>query len=130
MVARGLISGDLSDSERTQGPPYAYPEQIQQFGPDEVALPLSWDQLNARQQAFQATKMAIHAAMIDRMDREIGRILAQLRAMQAFDNTLILFLSDNGASAEMMVRDDGHDPHAARFCRDALVSGARLGDSQ
>ncbi len=113
MVARGLISGDLSDSERTQGPPYAYPEQIQQFGPDEVALPLSWDQLNARQQAFQATKMAIHAAMIDRMDREIGRILAQLRAMQAFDNTLILFLSDNGASAEMMVRDDGHDPHAA-----------------
>ena len=29
-----------------------------------------------------------------------------------FDNTLILFLSDNGASAEMMVRDDGHDPKA------------------
>jgi len=56
--------------------------------------------------------MAIHAAMVDRMDREIGRILDQLRAMNAFDNTLILFLSDNGASAEIMVRGDGHDPNA------------------
>jgi len=33
--------------------------------------------------------------------------------MDAFDNTLIFFLSDNGASAEIMVRDDGHDPLAA-----------------
>jgi arylsulfatase A-like enzyme len=37
--------------------------------------------------------MAIHAAMIDRMDREIGRVLDQLRSMNAFDDTLILFLS-------------------------------------
>jgi arylsulfatase len=57
--------------------------------------------------------MAIHAAMIDRMDREIGRILARLRGMGALDNTLLLFLSDNGASAEIMVRDDGHDLEAA-----------------
>ena len=57
--------------------------------------------------------MAIHAAMVDRMDREIGRVLDQLRAMKALDNTLIFFLSDNGASAEIMVRDDGHDPAAA-----------------
>ena len=57
--------------------------------------------------------MAIHAAMVDRMDREIGRVLDQLRAMKALDDTLILFLSDNGASAEIMVRGDGHDPAAA-----------------
>ena len=56
--------------------------------------------------------MAIHAAMIDRLDREIGRVLDQIRAMDALENTLILFLSDNGASAEIMVRDDGHDPTA------------------
>src|SRR5690606_14429569 len=48
-----------------------------------------------------------------RMDREIGRVLEQLREMGAFENTLVLFLSDNGASAEIMVRDDGHDPQAA-----------------
>jgi arylsulfatase A-like enzyme len=46
------------------------------------------------------------------MDREIGRVVEQIRAMNALDNTLILFLSDNGASAEIMVRDDGHDPAA------------------
>ena len=50
--------------------------------------------------------------MVDRMDREIGRLVAQLREMQAFENTLIFFCSDNGASAEMMVRGNGHDPAA------------------
>jgi arylsulfatase A-like enzyme len=50
--------------------------------------------------------------MIDRMDREIGRLLEQLKAMKAYEDTLIFFLSDNGASAEIMVRDDGHDPAA------------------
>jgi arylsulfatase len=56
--------------------------------------------------------MAVHAAMVDRMDREIGRVIAQLRATGAMENTLVFFLSDNGASAEIMVRGDGHDPHA------------------
>ena len=56
--------------------------------------------------------MAIHAAMVDRVDQEIGRVLEQLRSMNAFEDTLILFLSDNGASAEIMVRADGHDPIA------------------
>ena len=50
--------------------------------------------------------------MVDRMDREIGRVIDQLKKMGALDNTLIAFLSDNGASAEIMVRDDGHDPLA------------------
>ena len=57
--------------------------------------------------------MAIHAAMIDCMDRAIGRVLGQLKAMKAYDNTLVLFLSDNGCSAEIMVRNDGHDPKAS-----------------
>lgn len=112
MVAQRMVSGVISKTERLLGPPYAFPEQVRLFGPNEVALPVPWNDLNQAQQAFQATKMAIHAAMVDRMDREIGRILDQLRSMNAFDNTLILFLSDNGASAEMMVRGDGHDPHA------------------
>ena len=46
------------------------------------------------------------------MDREIGRVLAQLRAMGRWTTRSIFFLSDNGASAEIMVRGDGHDPHA------------------
>jgi arylsulfatase len=109
----GLVSGRLSDPERDVGPPYHFPEALKTLGPGEVNRPLPWDTLTEQQRDFQATKMALHAALIDRMDREIGRVLDQVRAMGALDNTLILFLSDNGASAEIMVRDDGHDPKAA-----------------
>ncbi|MFQ5732382.1 MAG: arylsulfatase [Planctomycetaceae bacterium] len=108
----GIAHGMLSKVERDLGPPYHFPKALKQLGPGEVNRPLPWSELTTEQQKFQATKMSIHAAMIDRMDREIGRILDQLRAMKAFDNTLILFLSDNGASAEIMVRNDGHDPKA------------------
>jgi len=108
----GLLTTSLSEPETEIGPPYHFPEALQILGAGEVNRPLPWQMLTDRQREFQAIKMAIHAAMIDRMDQEIGRVLAQLRAMQAFHNTLILFLSDNGASAEIMVRSDGHDPTA------------------
>jgi arylsulfatase len=99
----------MSATERELGPPYPFPEDIAKLGPNEVNRPVPWDSLTADQRKFQATKMAIHAAMVDRMDQEIGRVVEQLRKMGALDNTIIMFLSDNGASAEMMVRGDGHD---------------------
>lgn len=108
----GLVQGELSAVECQVGPPYDFPDVLKKYGNGEVNRPVPWSELTPEQCEFQATKMAIHAAMVDRMDQEIGRVLEQLRAMNAWDNTLILFLSDNGASAEMMVRDDGHDPAA------------------
>jgi arylsulfatase len=72
-----------------------------------------WSDLTPEQQQFQADKMAIHAAMIDRMDREIGRVLQSVKEMNAWDNTLIFFASDNGASAEQIIRGDGHTLGAA-----------------
>jgi arylsulfatase A-like enzyme len=108
----GLVNHALPAMERTVGPPYDFPEDILKLGPGEVNRPLPWSELNDTQREFQATKMAIHAAMVDRMDREIGRVIAQLKQMGAFENTLIVFASDNGASAEIMVRGDGHDPSA------------------
>ena len=108
----GITTQPAAAFERDVGPPYAFPDQIALLGPDEVNRPVPWATLTPSQQKFQAAKMAIHAAMVDRMDREIGRVIAQLKAMGAYENTLILFASDNGASAEMMVRGDGHDPAA------------------
>jgi arylsulfatase len=108
----GILSANLSDVERDVGPPYDNPGAFEPLGRGEVNRPLPWSALSDVQRRFQAEKMSIHAAMVDRMDREIGRVLAQIRTMGALDNTLILFLSDNGASAEIMVRDDGHDPTA------------------
>jgi arylsulfatase A-like enzyme len=93
-------------------PRYFKPEVMEKLGPGEAEHPVPWATLTTEQKAFQATKMALHAAMVDRMDREIGRVLDQLRAMGTLDNTVIFFLSDNGADATVMVRGEGHDRSA------------------
>ena len=108
----GLAQGKLSPVEREVGPHNHFPDAYEILGPDEVRYPVPWKTLTREQQAFQADKMAVHAAMVDSMDRAIGRVLDQLRRMKVFDDTLVLFLSDNGASAEVMVRGDGHDSKA------------------
>lgn len=53
---------------------------------------------------WDARAMAVHAAMIDRMDQGIGRIIKTLKETGELDNTLIVFLSDNGASPEDCAR--------------------------
>ncbi|WP_417737648.1 arylsulfatase [Rosistilla oblonga] len=117
----GFPAVALSDVERTLGPPYPFPKAMETLGDGEVNLPLAWEALTDEQRAFQANKMAVHAAMIDRIDQELGRVLDQIRSMDAFEETLILFLSDNGASAEIMVRADGHDPQAAPGSADSYL---------
>ncbi|MBI5385349.1 MAG: arylsulfatase [Verrucomicrobia bacterium] len=113
MKSLGLVRTSLSAVEREVGPPYHFPLALDKLGSNEVNRPLPWRELTDGQRELQSAKMAVHAAMIDRMDREIGRVLDQLRTMGAFDNTLVLFCSDNGASAEMMVRGNGHGQSAA-----------------
>ncbi len=108
----GLANHDPPPMELQLGPPYHFPEALKILGPAEVNRPLPWDQLTPEQQAFQTVKMAIHAAMVELMDQAIGELVEHLEKMKALENTLILFASDNGASAEIMVRGDGHDPSA------------------
>ncbi len=108
----GLVRHDPPPMERHLGPPYYFPEAFKILGPGEVNRPIPWQELTPEQQAFQSAKMAVHAAMVHLMDEAIGQVLEQLRKMDAWENTLIVFASDNGASAEIMVRGDGHDPKA------------------
>lgn len=63
-----------------------------------------WDQLSEEEKEYQAEKMAVHAAMIDRMDQGIGRVIEALEETGQLDNTMIVFMSDNGASREMPKR--------------------------
>ncbi len=58
----------------------------------------AWETLSDEEQAFEANRMAAYAALVDRMDQAIGQIVEHLEATDQLDNTLILFLSDNGAS--------------------------------
>lgn len=56
-----------------------------------------WDQLSAKDQQYQAREMEIYAAMADAMDAQVGRLVAYLQRSGELDNTVFVFLSDNGA---------------------------------
>ncbi len=57
----------------------------------------AWETMEAWKQDYEANRMATLAAMIDRLDQEVGRLIDNLKKNNELDNTLILFLSDNGA---------------------------------
>jgi len=65
----------------------------------------AWEEIVDRE--WEASRMATYAAQIDRMDQGIGRVLDQLQATGRLDNTLVVFLSDNGGCAEEMPPGDG-----------------------
>ena len=110
-----LVNCPLSHLDPGVVPSWNLPEAELQasIGPGEAAHAVHWDELTEAQQQFMPIKMAIHAAMVHRMDIEIGRVLAQLKAMGVFDDTAIFFVSDNGASAEEIIRGDKHDRTAS-----------------
>ena len=113
MKELGLINCDLSERDPNVKPKMTDAEIRKKIGPNEVSHAVAWDSLTAGQKEFQAAKMSVHAAMVHRMDIEIGRVLDQLKAMGALENTLVIFLSDNGASAEQLVHGGGNDISAA-----------------
>jgi arylsulfatase len=59
---------------------------------------LAWNKLSSEQRAQRERDMEIYAAMIDYMDESIGRLLSYLRSKGEYDNTMIVFMSDNGPS--------------------------------
>ena len=109
----GIVDGELAPPNPALKPRYLKPNLLETIGDGEAAHAVPWNSLTPQQRRFQASKMAIHAAMVDRMDRELGRVFEQLARMQAWENTLIVFLSDNGADASLLVRGGGHDRAAA-----------------
>ena len=62
-----------------------------------------WD--DAPNKAWQQRRMEVYAAQIDRMDQGMGRIITALEETDQIDNTLVLFLADNGACAEEFARE-------------------------
>lgn len=56
-----------------------------------------WASLSAEQKALFSRRMEVYAAMVDRLDQNVGRVVQTLKERGEFDNTVILFLADNGA---------------------------------
>ena len=89
-IERGLID------------PKRYPlPALMGHGPD-------WDALGPEDRAHESALMAVHAAMVDRVDQGVGAMIESLRTTGQLENTAIFLLADNGASPERY-RDPGFD---------------------
>lgn len=66
-----------------------------------------WESLSDSARTDQVRRMQVYAAMIDRMDENIGRVIRYLEQQSELDNTLVMFASDNGASAEEVEIGEG-----------------------
>lgn len=62
----------------------------------------AWESRSDSMKLVEDLKMAIYSAMIDRVDQKIGELLNKIESMGELDNTLVLFMSDNGGSAEVV----------------------------
>ena len=70
-----------------------------------------WIQLSSEEKKLESRKMELYAAMVDNLDHHIGRLLQYLEESKQLDNTIIVFMSDNGAAAEDFYnRPDGPGP--------------------
>ena len=91
-----LVPADLALPPRSPVPAKSHAKPSPYAGQDNPA----WSSLPEERRRDLARRMAVFAAMVDRMDQAIGRVVADLKANGQFDHTLILFLSDNGACWE------------------------------
>lgn len=70
--------------------------------PHSLELAKPWASLSADERAVEARKMEVYAAMVDRMDQNVGRVIAALKAQGRYDNTIILFFADNGPEGNVI----------------------------
>jgi arylsulfatase A-like enzyme len=61
-----------------------------------------WDELSDAEKQQSARTMEVYAAMVDRLDQNVGRVIQHLKDTGEYDNTLIIFLSDNGAEGAQL----------------------------
>lgn len=82
------------------------PQEVNSFFPNPV-IP-KWDKLPKKMQEEFARDMEVYAAMLDYMDMSIGRVFDYLKQNNLYDNTMIVFFSDNGANGAMATSYPGN----------------------
>ncbi|TDQ17004.1 arylsulfatase [Algoriphagus boseongensis] len=85
------------------------------ISPEAILPPLHprvkpWDSLSPEEQLKEARKMELYAGMVDNLDHNIGRLIRYLKETGQYENTLIVFLADNGAAAEDFYYSDDYGP--------------------
>jgi arylsulfatase A-like enzyme len=105
MVDLGLISPDWKLTERDETQP-------------------AWEK--AENKEWEARRMEVYAAQIDVMDRGIGRIVDSLKQQGLYENTLIMFLADNGACAEVLTPQWADNLIKGRIATEYTKTGERV----
>jgi arylsulfatase len=87
----------------------------------------NWD--DVRDKEYEDIRMAVYSAMVEQVDRSVGRIVDALKENGAYENTLIMFLSDNGGCAELF-QEDTDWPDASQWETSTTLQGepVRVGD--
>jgi arylsulfatase A-like enzyme len=81
------------------------PNEVKSFAPSGIP---KWESLNSHQKEEYARDMEVYAAMVDYLDMSIGRIIDYLKQQSMYDNTMIMFMSDNGANGVMATTYPGN----------------------
>lgn len=110
-------------------------EQQKGFGIVDEKWPISardadsppWDDVENKE--YEDIRMAVYAAMIEQVDRGVGRVLETLKQSDQFENTVIMFLSDNGGCAELF-QEDTDWPDDSQWAATKTLEGedVRVGD--
>lgn len=100
--AKGLFPANLKPAEPSKAPRYK-----------------RWSQLSAAERKVEARRMEVYAAMVENLDWNVGRLIKALKAAGAYDDTLIVFTSSNGAAQEVTTHRDpkGFDNSLANMGR-------------
>ena len=88
---------------------------------DEDAPP--WDEVENKE--YEDIRMAVYCAMIEQVDRGVGRVIETLKKHGQFENTMIMFLSDNGGCAELF-QEDSDWPNPSQWETDLTLEGERV----
>ena len=89
----------------------------------------AWDELTEQQQDREDLKMAVYCAMIDRVDQNLGRLFDKVKELGDWENTLIMFLSDNGACPEQPNTTPGIPPGGVESYRTVSVGWANASNT-
>ncbi|MEM7660384.1 MAG: arylsulfatase [Bacteroidota bacterium] len=120
------LSPPSENIHRFRGHPKTAGDEVRRAN---IPLYRPWEELSETEQDELSLEMAVFAAMVDRMDQNIGRLLTDLEEAGELSNTLILFLSDNGSCPYDSNRDFLVPPGPAEGYRTLSAAWANVGNT-
>jgi arylsulfatase len=130
-----MVDLGLMDSKYTLSPPEGNINRFRGHPPgddeirEKIPLYIPWDSLTEKEKEDLDLEMAVYAAMVHRLDLNVGRIVDYLKSKGIYENTLIMYLSDNGSCPYDSNRDFIHPPGGPDSYRTLSAAWANAGNT-